>query len=76
MENKEPTNNELLTFLQGNMVTKRELVERLDILRTEVQSDTDVLLDKHLQTYMKRFDDLAKRVKRIEETLKLDPIAS
>ncbi len=41
----------------------------LDTLRQEIRDDVDMLLDRHLGTYMKRYKELARRVKRLEETV-------
>lgn len=56
------------------MATKDDLEEMaskndLEALRKELWSDMDVLLGKHLGTYLERYDELARRVKRIEERL-------
>lgn len=56
-----------LANLREEMATKDDLANGLASLRQEIKSDVDVLLDQHLQTYMKRYDELAKRVKNIEE---------
>ena len=45
------------------MATKDDL----DTLRQEIPDDVDVLLDRHLGTYMKRYEALARRVKRLVE---------
>ncbi len=45
------------------MATKNDL----DTLGQEARDDVDVLLDRHLGTYMKRYEALARRVKRLEE---------
>lgn len=49
--------------VEHRMATKDDL----RALREEIGQDVDITLDKHLQTYMHRYDDLAERVKRLEE---------
>jgi hypothetical protein len=45
------------------MATKNDL----DTLRQEIRDDVDVLMVRNLGTYMKRYESLAHRVKRLEE---------
>lgn len=80
MADKDITVYELLEYLKENMATKAETASKEDLeglrqelkgdmvnLRQEIRSDVDTLLDQHLQTYMVRYDELAKRVKQLEE---------
>jgi hypothetical protein len=51
-----------------DMATKADL----DALREDITKGIDVLLDKHLGTYMERYDQLAHRVKRLEQAVGID----
>ena len=44
----------------------------LETLRNDIRSDVDVLLDRHLGTYMERYDKLARRIKRLEEAVGIE----
>ena len=69
MDDKEITTNEILSYMKEKVATKADLAN----LREEIKSDVDVILDQHLQTYMKRYDELVHRIKRIEEHIDIEP---
>ena len=54
--------------VRSRMVTRDDL----EAFRTDLRSDMDALLDGHLGTYMQRYDELAHRVKRLEEQIGID----
>ena len=73
------TLEELARMMNENFVTKTELSGGLDRisadmqqLRLDVRSDMEELLEKLLKSYMDRYDELAHRVKRIEEHIGID----
>lgn len=54
-----------LKNVRATMVTKTELVGELGKLR----GDIDLLLDRHIGTFRRDYDELARRVKRLEEAV-------
>lgn len=76
MDDKDVTMPELLAYLKEHMATKTDLTTLRAELRVEIRSDVDVLLDQHLQTYMRRYDELARRVKELEAFVGYEPQAS
>ena len=52
--------------IQENMATKEDLAN----LRNEI----DIMLDRHIGTFRKDYDELAYRVKKLEETVFERPI--
>ncbi len=45
--------------IQGDMTTKDDLIH--------LRGDIDIMLDRHIGTFRKDYDELAARVKRLEQ---------
>ena len=59
------TIREEVTTLREEMVTKKELQTVL----TAFRSDIDFLFERHIGTFRRDYDELARRVKKIEEAV-------
>jgi hypothetical protein len=62
------------TEIRREMATKQDLADLRDELRDEfkadmgrLRGDIDIMLDRHIGTFRKDYDELAARVKRLEQ---------
>ena len=53
--------NHRTTTIESMMATKGDL--------TSLRNDIDIMLSRHIGTFRKDYDELASRVKRIEEAI-------
>ncbi|MEK7511154.1 MAG: hypothetical protein AAB582_02880 [Patescibacteria group bacterium] len=59
---------------QGFTELKQEIVEVRDVMATKsdlahLRGDIDIMLDRHIGTFRRDYDELAARVKKLEEAV-------